>query len=122
MSEDEDKMDEKEFYLNLIREIVDDQRNMIGNKVAMQKARASPLEIDKDDEITGFYGRGENVLNTISDKYGEVWGEKVARRKMRRTVRENVDEEHYELVPDYMVPEQDSGEGIVSRLMTRLRG
>ena len=45
MSEDdEDEIDEKDFYLSLIKEIIDDQNNMIGEKVAMQKARASPLD------------------------------------------------------------------------------
>lgn len=57
MSEDdEDEIDEKDFYLSLIKEIIDDQNNMIGEKVAMQKARPSPLEIDKEDKINGFYG------------------------------------------------------------------
>lgn len=128
MSEKVHDMDEelhgdgdKEFYISLIKEIVADQSDMLGEKVAVQKARAAPLEIDKDDEITDYYGKGESVLQTLVAKYEEVWGTEVARRKVRDTVEDNVSEEKYELLPEYMIPEGDQ-KGVISRILEQLRG
>lgn len=118
---DEELDDDKEFYISLIREIVADQSEMLGEKVAVQKARAAPLEIDKNGEITDYYGKGESVLQTLVGKYEEVWGAEVARRKVRETVEGNVSEEKYELLPEYMVP-KDNQKGVISRILEQLKG
>ena len=65
--------DNNEFYLDLMKDLVEDQKKMLGEQVALQKARGTPLEMDKDGDITGYYGKGEDVLETILRKYGEVW-------------------------------------------------
>ncbi len=119
MSEELD--DNKDFYLSLIRDLVADQEQMLGKQVALQKARAAPLEIDKEGDITDYYGKGENVMETLVSKYGEVWGDEVARRKVRGTVRDNVSEERYELLPDYMIPEDDQ-KGVLGRILEQVTG
>lgn len=118
---DEELDEDKEFYISLIKEVVADQSEMLGEKVAVQKARGAPLEIDKDDEITDYYGKGESVLQTLVGKYEEVWGTEVARRKVRDTVRKNVSEEKYELLPDYMIPEGDQ-KGILGSILEQVKG
>ncbi|PSH01096.1 MAG: hypothetical protein BRC30_00060 [Nanohaloarchaea archaeon SW_7_46_7] len=113
--------DNNEFYLDLMKDLVEDQKKMLGEQVALQKARGTPLEMDKDGDITGYYGKGEDVLETILRKYGEVWGDAVARRKMRKTVSKNISEENYEQLPDYMRPKDDQ-KGMIGSIIQQIRG
>lgn len=121
MAEEEDGQIEKDFYLDTIRKVVEQQKELLGDDVALMKARQAPLEIDKDNEVKDFYGQGEDTLETLVDQYGEVWGDQVARRKVRRTVKESVPEERYELLPDYLRPREDE-EGVLGRVISQLKG
>jgi hypothetical protein len=120
MVDEEEEQIEKEFYLETIRKVVDQQKELLGKDVALMKARQAPLEIDKDNEVRDFYGRGEDTLKTLVDQYGEVWGDKVARRKVRSTVKESVPEEKYELLPDYLRP-SDGEKGIFGSIIDQMR-
>lgn len=124
MVEDRDEeleQEQKEFYLSFIRDLISEQEEMLGSNVALQKARSAPLEIDKDGNINDFYGRGEDVLETLVKQFGEVWGEDVAHRKVRGTVRNSVSEEKYDLLPEYMIPNQQK-KGILGQIVSQIRG
>lgn len=119
---DERKMQEqKDFYLSFIRDLIAEQEAMLGRNVALQKARSAPLEIDKDGNINDFYGQGEDVLETLVQQFGGVWGEDVAQRKVRDTVRGSVPEEKYDLLPEYMIPSKEQ-KGILGQIVSQLKG
>lgn len=111
-------MSENDRYLGLIRAIVDNQEKMEGKKVAIGKARSAPLQINADGEIEKYYGEGENALDMLIQQYEQVWGEKVADRKIRNTIRKELEDEEYEKVPERVRPSEDQSDekGIFSKV------
>ncbi|MCJ7429399.1 MAG: hypothetical protein MUP66_03325 [Candidatus Nanohaloarchaeota archaeon QJJ-5] len=60
--EEMEETDRQEYYLESIRDIVDEQRELVGEDIALKQAHQAPLKIDDDGTITGFYGKGEDAL------------------------------------------------------------
>lgn len=114
-------MNEKDRHLRLIRDIVGNQKKMLGKKLAIARARSAPLRINTDGEIEEYYGDGKNALDLLVQQYEEVWGEDVADRKIQDTVREEFDQEDYGEIPERIRPEKrelnDSG-----KLIRKVRG
>lgn len=66
--EEEDTVGEderQEYYLDTIRDIVEDQKEFLGPEVALKQARKAPLRIDSEGDVVGFYGKGENALEIL---------------------------------------------------------
>lgn len=57
-----EKSERQEYYLASIRDIVEEQRDLFGDDIALKQAHQAPLKIDEDSNVTGFYGRGEDAL------------------------------------------------------------
>jgi hypothetical protein len=62
---DEGEEDREEYYLETIRNIVDQQKEALGEEAAIKWARRAPLKINQDGEVVGFYGKGEQALETL---------------------------------------------------------
>ncbi len=55
----------KDYYLSIIRDIVEEQKEFLGEKAALKQARRAPLHIDKDGDVVDFYGNGQKALETL---------------------------------------------------------
>lgn len=62
--EDEDR---QEYYIESIQRIIDKQKEQLGEETAIKWARRAPIRIDTDGEVQGFYGTGEDALETLRD-------------------------------------------------------
>ncbi|MFB6115192.1 MAG: hypothetical protein ABEK04_02785 [Candidatus Nanohalobium sp.] len=110
-------------YLQLLRKIVDNQKKLVGKKVALGKARSAPLRINPDHEIEEYYGEGKNAVDLLLQQYEKVWGKDVADKKMQRLVEKELDEEEYNKVPERIRPEareEDNSKGLVAKLKKAL--
>lgn len=81
--------------------IVEEEKDALGEEIALKWARKTPLKINSDGEITGFYGKGEdaveilrsytehqefylNCLQTILDTVTNIFGRKIGHRYARQ--------------------------------------
>ncbi len=55
----------QDYYIDLIERLVDDQKDFLGDEVALKQARKAPLRIDSQGNVEGFYGTGEAALETL---------------------------------------------------------
>jgi hypothetical protein len=100
----------QELYLTTIREVVTAFKNFLGEKTTLAKARKAPLFIDKDGNVSAYYGNGRNAVDILTTQFETVLGETVAHRKIRGIVRETVPEGQWELLPNRIQPRmQDTG-------------
>jgi hypothetical protein len=118
-------MQDEEFYLPIITKIVDKQKTMLGDKVALGRARKAPLTINKDNEIIEFYGDGKQAIDILVQKYEEFAGEKVIDSSVRNVVKSEADPEDYEKLPERtrpgFTPDQSSnGKGLISSIKSKL--
>lgn len=66
--EDSDsEQDRQEYYLESIQNIIDKQKEQLGEETAIRWARRAPIKIDPDGEVQGFYGNGEDALETLRE-------------------------------------------------------
>jgi len=96
-----DDENRQEYYLDLMKRIVDEEREVLGEEIALKWARKTPLKINADGEITGFYGKGEetlevlrsytehqefylNCLQSILDKMTDIFGRKIGQKYARQ--------------------------------------
>lgn len=63
--EEDDGEDRQEYYLDMLKDIVDEQKEFLGPEVALKQARKAPLQIDSEGRVVGFYGKGENALDIL---------------------------------------------------------
>jgi len=92
--------EEHEKYLRIFNIILESQKQMLGDKVGLKYVRKAPLELDLDDQVVDYYGKGEDVLDIMVEQYEEVWGKEVADRKIGRELKEELDEEDWDLLTD----------------------
>lgn len=59
--------DRQEYYLDSIQNIIDKQKEQLGEETAIRWARRAPIKIDPDGEVQGFYGNGEDALETLRE-------------------------------------------------------
>jgi hypothetical protein len=112
-------MTEEEKYLNLLQEIMEKQQSLLGEKVAEGKARSAPLEITPEGDIDKYYGEGQNAVDLLIQQYEKVWGTQNADKKIKRTVRGQLEPKDYDLVPERIRPEEKQkmqGSGIVGKM------
>lgn len=64
-SDPEDGEDRQEYYIESIQRIIDKQKEQLGEETAIKWARRAPIKIDPDGEVQGFYGTGEDALETL---------------------------------------------------------
>lgn len=57
--------DRQEYYKESIQRIIDQQKEELGEETAIKWARRAPIKIDPDGEVQGFYGTGEDALETL---------------------------------------------------------
>jgi hypothetical protein len=55
----------QEYYTESIQRIIDQQKEELGEETAIKWARRAPIKIDPDGEVQGFYGTGEDALETL---------------------------------------------------------
>lgn len=114
----------QELYLTVIRDIVDTFKDFLGDKTALAKARKAPLFIDKDGNVSAYYGQGRNALEILVNQFESVLGREVARVKIRAAVRQTVPEDQMELLPERIRPvEHHDEEGnLLNRLLHKVIG
>lgn len=64
-SNPDDEEDRQEYYVESIQRIIDKQKEQLGEETAIKWARRAPIKIDPDGEVQGFYGTGEDALQTL---------------------------------------------------------
>lgn len=91
----------QEYYLDVMARIVEKEKEALGEEVALKWARKTPLKINADGEITGFYGKGEDAveilrsytehqefylesLQSILDTVTDIFGRKIGHRYARQ--------------------------------------
>ncbi len=110
----------QDFYEKAIDRIIDTFIDLLGRKTALMTARKAPLEINKDGDVTGFYGEGKQVLSILTDQYADVFGKTVARRKVRQAIEDMIDDETREHLPTKLRTIETDDNGFVARLLDRL--
>lgn len=65
--ESDSEDDRQEYYMESIQNIIDKQKEELGEQTAIKWARRAPIKIDADGEVQGFYGKGEDALETLRD-------------------------------------------------------
>jgi hypothetical protein len=102
--------EDRTFYRRVLRETVDDLERLMGEKVTLQQARKTPLEIDAEGEIVDYYGSGKTVLSLLVGRFEEVLGEEAAEHKIRKTMSRVVDEADYDKLPESIRPDRQDEE------------
>lgn len=91
----------QEYYLDVMERIVEKEKDALGEEVALKWARKTPLKINPEGELTGFYGKGEDAveilrrytehqefyidcLQRIMDKVTAIFGRKIGQRYARQ--------------------------------------
>lgn len=64
-ADEDEEEDRQEYYLSTMQDIVDEQKEFLGEKVAIKQARQAPLKIDAGGEIVDFYGKGMDALEIL---------------------------------------------------------
>ena len=59
--------DRQQYYIESIQNIIDKQKEQLGEETAIKWARRAPIRIDAEGEVQGFYGTGEDALETLRD-------------------------------------------------------
>jgi len=117
----EDGIDHHDFYLDVFRSIIESQKNLVGEDVALKQARRAPLEIDRNGDINDFYGKGEDSLETLIRQYERVWGKEVAHRRIRSALQGDVSEQEYDRLPEYIRPAEKEP-GFLNNVISSLIG
>lgn len=65
--EDKGSEDRQEYYIESIQGIIDDQKEQLGEQTAIKWARRAPIKISPEGEVQGFYGKGEDALETLRE-------------------------------------------------------
>lgn len=115
-----DYTEHQEFYLNAIQAIIDEFSDLLGEDVAYKFARKAPLEIMPGGEVQAYYGKGRDALETLVDQFEEVWGQQVAHKKVQNAMKGSVDNQNYELLPEYMTPSNED-KGMIGQIISQLR-
>ncbi|MFB6158943.1 MAG: hypothetical protein ABEJ95_04790 [Candidatus Nanohalobium sp.] len=61
----EDSEDRQEYYKDTIEDIVEEQKDFLGEELALKQARQAPLSIDSEGNVEDFYGKGEDALEIL---------------------------------------------------------
>lgn len=61
----DDEEDRQEYYTESIQRIIDQQKEELGEETAIKWARRAPIKIDPNGKVQGFYGKGEDALETL---------------------------------------------------------
>jgi len=119
MSPDSDQ--KHEDYMHIFEIVLDSQKDMLGDKVAFKYIRKAPLEVDLNGEIGDYYGKGEDVLDIIVGQYEKVWGEDVADRKIGRKLKEELDEDKWNLLTEDLRNVEEK-KGFITQLKESILG
>ncbi len=95
-----DTDEEREKYLHIFNIILESQKQMLGDKVGLKYVRKAPLELDLDNHIVDYYGKGTDVLDIMVSQYEDVWGKEVADRKIGRKLKDELDEDDWDLLTE----------------------
>lgn len=118
-------MHDEEFYLPILKEIVEKQKTMLGGKVALGIARKAPLTINPSNEIEEFFGDGKQAVNILVQQYEDFAGPKVIDSNVQNVVKSQVNNDDYDKLPERARPgftyESDSGgKGILASIKSKL--
>ncbi|MFQ3308632.1 MAG: hypothetical protein ACI977_000875 [Candidatus Nanohaloarchaea archaeon] len=111
----------REKYERIFNIILESQKNMLGQKVALKYARKTPLNITPGGELQGYYGEGKSVLNLVMAQYEQVWGKEVAERKIGRKLKDELSEDYYELLTSEL-REVEPRKGLIQQLKEKVAG
>jgi len=118
-------MEDKEFYLSVIRGIMDKEKKMLGEKVALAKARKAPLQINPGGEIDDLYGKGDQAVDILVQQLEDVAGKKVIDSGIQNYIRSEYETDEYDKLPERIRPgyspesEKKSG-GFLSSIKSKL--
>lgn len=118
-------MEDKEFYLSVMRDILDKETSMIGEKVAMARARKAPLQITPKGEIDDYYGDGKQAVDILMQQLEHVAGRKVIDSVVRNLVQSEYDPDDYEMLPERIRPgftptSNSSSNGLLHSIKSKL--
>lgn len=118
-------MQDEEFYLPIIKKIVDKQKAMLGDKVALGRARKAPLTINRNNNVEEFFGDGQQAVNILVNQYEEFAGPKVIDSNVQNVVKSEVDPEDYDKLPERVRPgftpeKSENGKGLLSSIKSKL--
>jgi hypothetical protein len=118
--------DHQELYLKIIQAIVSAFKTFLGDKTALAKARKAPLFIDKNGEVSAYYGNGKNAVDILVQQFETVLGAEVAHLKIRNVVRDEVPEEQWQLLPERIQPSKrtrtEREKNLINRLVSHIKG
>ncbi len=117
-------MEDKEFYLSVIRGIMNKEEKMLGEKVALAKARKAPLEINPGGEINDIYGKGEQAVDILVQQLEDVAGKKVIDSGIQNYIQSEYETEEYDKLPERIRPgyssESEEGSGFISSIKSKI--
>lgn len=69
-------MADKQQYIEIISEIIQKQRDILGPDIALLKAReVIGLKLDKEGKVLNIVGKEDEVLQSLVSKYIELSGQ-----------------------------------------------
>lgn len=93
-----------EEYLEILQIIVDTAVELVGRKVALEQARRSPVELDTDGTVEGYYGDGMTATNLLIEQIESVVGASIADSRLKHALEKQGTEEEYALLPERIRP------------------
>lgn len=118
-------MEEKEFYLSVMTDILEKENAMIGEKVAMARARKAPLQISPSGEIEDYYGDGKQAVDILMQQLEQVAGKKVIDSAVRNLIKSDYEPSDHDRLPERIRPgftpsSSGSSNGFISSLKSKL--
>lgn len=119
-------MEEKEFYLSVMEDIMEKENAMIGEKVALARARKAPLQISPSGEIEDYYGDGKQAVDILMQQLESVAGEKVIDSTVRNMIKSEYEPSDHDMLPERIRPgftpskSESSSNGFFSSLKSKL--
>lgn len=118
-------MEEKEFYLSVMEDIMDKENAMIGEKVALARARKAPLQISPKGEVEDYYGDGKQAVDILMQQLEQVAGKKVIDSTVRNLIKSDYDPSDHDMLPERLRPDfspdnSSSSSGLLSSLKSKL--
>jgi hypothetical protein len=96
--------DRREFYMEVSQEIIDSMEVLYGYQEIISLARETPLKVDQDGDIRGYYGPGRVALEILLEKVEEDVGKEPADSRIASRIEKKFGEERDELLPTRVSP------------------
>jgi hypothetical protein len=96
-----EQVKEKETYVKILNEMIKVMSELLGSKVALICARRTPLIINPEGKVEGFYGEGKLAVEILLKQYEEVIGE-VCHEPIRKAIKPIIEKKKVKLPKNLM--------------------